>query len=303
MQQAQRPESRDALVTPRDFRENAAANAVAEHLTAVLGSAVKPRKWDDGSAPAMHDFYIEGGIHKIALEVTTLADGERVGRDIRWEREAPEGRVKVAGLSGCWVALHDGDAEAGDVIATIRAQLPRLQALGLTRLDTRAWQEHALAPSILRPAWYEASRALNLMGVIEVSSVTDASQALLDEYGGEVHVARGFGTTRPIDRNFPVGVIHEQLRDPRHHASDVEKLLAVSDATAKHLWMWVELTEGFAIIRSLEESLPDVDVDAEGIDGVWLGRSPTPSILAGYVWLRGAGWGAFSTARNGVVDA
>ncbi len=290
-------------MTTESPRENAAANAVADHLTEVFGIVLKPRKWDDGSAPRMHDFYVEGGVHKTALEVTTLADSERVGRYARWEREAPDLRIKVEGLVGCWVAYHEGDAEADTVIATIRAEFPRLAALGLTQLDTRMWQEHALALDRHRPSGYDASRALHLVGIRQASMITHASQELLDECAGEVQLIRGYGFDRPADRNFPVSVIHEQLRDYNLHGSDVRKLLAVEDATARHLWMWVELTEGLAMIRSLQDALPDADLDCEGIDGVWLGRGPAPGVVAGYVWLRDLGWSEFSTHRREVIGA
>lgn len=272
---------------------------MVDHLTGVLGIAMKARKWDDGSRNGMHDFYVEGGAQKIALEVTTLANGARVGRDFRWAHEVPDGHLKVEGLRGCWVAHHEGDAEALDVIPTVRAHLPRLEALGLTQVDTRAWQRHAFSPDDRRPVGYEQWRALNLVGILQVSCIVDASQALLDEHGGEVHLVRGFGVARPAERNFPVTVIREQLREPDLHRSDVTKLLAVHDATARHLWMWIEPTEGFAMIRSFEsEGSPDVSLDGEGLDGVWLGRSPGPSLVAGHAWLRGLGWSAFSTTRN-----
>lgn len=289
-------------MTSKDSRENAAANAVVAHMAGILGIGMTARRWDDGSKNGMHDFYIEGDGRKIALEVTTIADGKRVGRDVRWEREAPGGWVEVEGLKGCWTAYHESDAEASDVVRTIQAQLPQLETFGVMRVDARSWQEHAFAPSALRPLGYEQIRALNLVGIVQASCVTDASEALLNEHRGQVQVYRGFGVNRPADRNFPVTVIDEQLRDPDLHRSDVRKLLAVNDATERHLWMWVEPTEGLAMIRSLEaEGLPDVDLDADGIDGVWLGRSPARDVVAGHSWLRALGWSAFSVVRNEVV--
>lgn len=136
------------------------------------------------------------------------------------------------------------------------------------------------------------------------SRVTETSAALLNEHCGEVQVVRGRGVSRPADRNFPVEVINEQLRAPGLHRSDVKKLLAVDDATARHLWMWVELTEGLAMIRSFEvEGLPDLDLEVEGIEGVWLGQNPARNVVAGYLWLRESGWSEFSAARNEVVSA
>jgi hypothetical protein len=53
------------------------------------------------------------------------------------------------------------------------------------------------------------------------------------------------------------------------------------------------------VLRSFDaEGLPDVDLPVDGIDGVWLGRSPAPAIVGGYVWLRGSGWSQFVASRN-----
>src|SRR4051794_27754193 len=127
-------------------RENAAANAVASHLAAALGIGLRARKWDDGSRSGMHDFYLDGDDLRLALEVTTIADGQRVGREIRWSAEAPEGWVGVDGLVGCWTAYHEGDSEASDVVREIRAHLPTIEALGLIDVETRSWQQDFFAP-------------------------------------------------------------------------------------------------------------------------------------------------------------
>lgn len=293
-------------------RENAAANAVAARLTVVLDIALTVRKWDDGTKDAMHDFYIEGDGHKVALEVTTIADGRRVGRVIRWEQEAPGGWTRVEGLSGCWTVYHEGDVEASDVVGALQAHLPQLEALGLLNVDPRSWQQHMFALESPRPVEYKYLRALNLVGISSASCVVEASAALPNEHGGEVQVVRGWGASRPSDRNVPVEFINEQLRPeefingqlraPGPRRSDVKKLLAVDDATARHLWMWVEPAEGFSMIRSFEvEGMPDLDLEVEGIEGVWLGMSPAKSVVAGSVWLRGFGWSDFSAARNEVV--
>lgn len=283
-------------------RENAAANAAATHLAVVLGAAMVARRWDDGSANRMHDFYVEGHRRKIALEVTTIADSQRVGRDVRWSRDAPDGWVTIDGLAGCWLVNHEGDAEAVDVVRTLRVNLPRLEALGVLQADVKSWQQHLFVPSTLRPLEYEQLRALDLVGVLYATCVAHDSEALRNDCGGQVHVLRGFGVDRPVDRNFPVTVVNEQLTGPDLHRSDVQKLLAVEDATARHLWMWLELTEGMAMIRSFDtEGLPDADLDANGIDGVWLGHSPAPDCVAGHAWLRGLGWSEFSVPRDEVV--
>ena len=51
-------------MTAKETRENAAANAVASHLTTVAGVAMKVRRWDDGSLPGMHDFFIKGALRR-----------------------------------------------------------------------------------------------------------------------------------------------------------------------------------------------------------------------------------------------
>lgn len=285
-------------MTSKDARENAAANAVVDHLTAVTGIAMTGRKWDDGTKDGMHDFYVEGDVHKIALEVTTIADGDRVGRDHRWGRMAPDGWVEVDGLVGCWTVFHEGETEASSVISAIRANLPTLEALGIPRVDARLWQEHLFSSEAARPPGYDQLRALHQVGITDASRVTNASEDLLNDHGGEAQVARAFGANRPADRNFPTNFINQELRET--HRSDVEKLIAVDDATARHIWMWVELTEGFSMIRSFDvEGLPDADLETGEIDGLWLGRSPAQDVVAGYVWRRDQGWSDFSVARNG----
>ncbi len=278
-------------------RENAAANAVVLQLAVLTGSAVRGWLYDDNSRDCMHDFTITTDADTIALEVTTIADGARVGRDHRWERAAPEGWVEVSGLSGCWLAYHEGAVEGDTAVAALQAQVPVLEELGVEDLRTGRWQEHAFAPAAHRPPEWEASRALCGAGFTSLSRVTDAGPELLTDHSGQVFVSRSFGVERPADRNLPAALVTDQLHGD--HLSDVQKLLAAVDVTARHLWLWIELTEGFAMLRSFEaEGLPDAGVEVDGLDAVWLGRSPTPEMVSGYVWRRGHGWSSFSVARD-----
>lgn len=279
-------------------RENAAANAVVEQLAVLTGTAFRGCKRDDGSRDRMYDFTITSDAHTIALEVTTIADGARVGRDHRWNRAAPDDWVEIPGLVGCWIAHHEGDVEADTAITALKVHLPALEALGASQVVTAQWQEHAFAPVAQRPPDWGHARALNGAGFSILSRVPNPSQAPLDDHGGQAFLGRGFEVSRPVDRNLPVTLLSEELREDQ--LSDVQKLRAAEDVTARHLWLWVELTEGFAILRSFEtEGLPQADIDIEGIDGVWLGRSPSPDTVSGYVWLRGQGWSAFSVSRDG----
>ncbi|MCD4533553.1 hypothetical protein LRP67_05615 [Nocardioides sp. cx-169] len=278
-------------------RENAAANAVVQQLTALTGGAVRGCLHDDNSRDHMHDFTITTEADTIALEVTTIADGKRVGRDHRWNRATLDDWVDVPGLTGCWLAHHAGVIEADTAIDALQTHLPALETLGIEQIHTPRWQQHAFAPASLRPPEWEAARALDGAGFSILSRVTDATAALLDEHGGQVWVARGFAFSRPADRNLPATLVSEELRED--HLSDVHKLLAADNVTSRHLWLWVELTEGFAMLRSFEtQGLPEVGVDIDGIDGVWLGRSPAAGSVAGYVWLRQHGWSEFSGTRN-----
>ncbi len=268
-----------------------------ELLGSMTGTAMRGCMYDDGSQDRMHDFTITSEAHKIALEVSTIADGDRVGRDHRWNLAAADGWLEIPRLTGCWIAHHEGDVEADTAIAVVRAHLPALESLGVDSIDTAQWQGHAFEPASMRPPEWSHVRALNGAGFSIVSRVNDASEALLDEHGGQVYVGRGFEVSRPADRNLPVALVTEQLRGD--HSSDVRKLRAAKDVADRHLWLWVELTEGFAMLRSFEtEGLPEVDLDIEGVDGVWLARSPSVDTIAGYVWLRGQGWGAFSATRD-----
>jgi hypothetical protein len=289
----------DAYVRGNASRENAAANAVAHHLSKVMDVPFAAGRWDDGSASGMHDFYIGGPGHKIALEVSTIANSRRVGRDFRWSREMPEGWLSVPDLQGCWFALHQGGAEARDVREAVESSLARLESFGFTRVDTRQWQQHAFEPDEIRPAGFQEMRALHAVGITQASRISDASDALLEAHAGEAHIARAFGSDRPMDRNFPVTVVNQELRDPNLHESDVRKLAGVVDASARHLWLWVEIVEGLGMIRSFEtEGLPDESPDVDGLDGIWLGRSPSDDIVAGQAWIRGSGWTAFTASRD-----
>ncbi|WP_235736032.1 hypothetical protein [Nocardioides alcanivorans] len=284
-------------MTRKRSRENAAANAVVELLGTITGTAMRGCMYDDGSQDRMHDFTITSEVHKIALEISTIADGDRVGRDHRWNRAAADGWLEIEGLTGCWIAHHEGDVEADTAIAAMRGHLPPLESLGVDSIRTAQWQEHAFEPPSMRPPEWQHVRALNGAGLSIVDRINDASEALLDEHRGQVFVGRGFEVSRPADRNLPVALLTEELRGD--HSSDVRKLRTARDVTERHLWLWVELTEGFAMLRSFEtEGLPEVDLDIEGIDGVWLGRSPAVDAVTGYVWLRGQGWRPFSAARD-----
>lgn len=282
-------------VTTKRARENAAANAVVEVLGAMNDVELRGCLYDDGSRDRMHDFTITCGTHKIALEVTTMANGARVGRDFRWKREAPDDWAEVPGLVGCWLAFHEGEVEGTTAIAALRTHLPVLEALERENIITATWQEYAFTPATVRPPEWEHLRALNGAGFLTLSRI-DSSQ-LLDEHGGHACIVRGFASTRPADPNLPVAILAGELRGD--HASDVHKLLAAPAVDERHLWLWVELVEGFAMLRSFEtEGLPTNDLNLDGIDGVWLGRGPAAETIAGVVWLRGAGWRKFSARRN-----
>lgn len=279
-------------------RENAAANAVVTQLAALTGGTAHGCLHDDNSRDRMHDFTITSGADTIALEVTTIADGDRVGRDHRWNRTAPDDWIDVPGLAGCWLAHHEGVVEADTAVGALRDHLAALESLGVEQLHTAQWQEHAFAPAAMRPPEWDQARALNAAGFTILSRVADASPELLNDHAGHVCVIRGFDFSRPADRDLPAVLVTEQLEGG--HRSDVDKLLAATNVTARHLWLWVELTEGFAMLRSFEtEGLPKTGIDIDGIDGVWLGRSPSVDTVAGHVWLRGRGWSAFSSPRDG----
>lgn len=284
-------------------RENVAANAVADVLTALLGLAFTPSKWDDGTVARMHDFYLNSSTDRIALEVSTIADGTRVGRDIRWDRQAPDQLIPIDGLAGAvWLATVEDEAEAADVVRVLSNHLPTLAALGATSVETRRWQEHWLTTPDHRPAEFEPMLALNRVGVSAVSQIGNASAETLRDLGGKVQVLRAHGHTRPANPNYPVTVLNDQLANPDLHASDVAKLNAVSDATQRHLWLWVEIHEGLPIRRSFDaEGLPTDDIDCETLDGLWLGWGAADDQVAGVYWARGSGWHHFTGEMNRTV--
>lgn len=271
-------------------REAVAANAVVASLSDQFGWVLTTVKWDDGSADRMHDFNLEGDGHRIALEVSTIADGQRVGRDVRWDRKAPHQLIPVAGLEGVWTASAASEAEVDDVVAAVTEHVPALAALGHASVDTRTWQNHAFTPADDRPPHFVHLVGLSRAGVTDVSKIVNPSEELITELGGRVHVLRSHGHTRPADRNYPVNFLNEQLGDPDLHASDVAKL-AAADGTARHLWLWVEWHEGSPILRSFDvEGLPTDDIDSVGLDGLWLGWGASSERVAGAYWLRGRGW-------------
>ena len=276
-----------------------AANAVANSLNALHGVALTPTKWDDGSADRMHDFNLESGDARIALEISTIADGMRVGRDFRWDSKVPDQLVPVGGLEGVWLATVEADAEADDVVPVISDHVPRLVSLGATSVETRRWQDHAFTPPDRRPPEFESMLALSRVGVSQVGRIQDASAETLRDFGGKVQVLRAHGHTRPADRNYPVSFLNEQLARSDLHASDVAKLKAASDATQRHLWLWVEMHEGMPILRSFDaEGLPTADIDCETLDGLWLGWGASDDYVAGVSWVRGSGWRRFESEMN-----
>lgn len=284
-------------------RENVAANAVASVLNRQFGWAVAPSKWDDGSADRMHDFYLESDDAKIALEVSTIADGNRVGRDFRWDAKVPDQLIAVDGLEGVWLAMVESSAEADDVVRVISTHMPALASLAATTIDTLRWQDHWFTASNRRPAEFEPMLALHQAGVSNVSRIENPSAAALLDLGGKVQVLRAHGHTRPADRNFPVAFLNEQLTDADLHASDVAKLRSVSDATHRHLWLWVEPHEGMPILRSFDaEGLPTEDIDCGSLDGLWLGSGSFDERVAGVYWLRGSGWRDFETEMTPTLN-
>lgn len=284
-------------MTSRQSRENAAANAVVETLNFATDASVEGCTFDDGSQARMHDFTITSELRAIALEVSTIADGNRVGRDVRWGAATSEGWLSIPSLTGSWIAAHEGDVEADTAIAELHDHLPPLESLGSTWIETIKWEQHAFAPPSMRPPEWDHMRALNRAGFSTLTRVEEKSDSVLGGQGGIVYVGRGFEVDRPTDRNLPVALVTEELLGD--HASDVRKLREAREVAERHLWLWVELTEGFALLDSFEaEGMPDVDINVWGIDGVWLARSPCAQTIAGYVWLRGRGWSAFSAARN-----
>lgn len=279
-------------------RENVAANAVSAWLNGQFGWDLTPSKWDDGSANRMHDFYLDDGGHRVALEVSTIADGQRVGRDVRWDRRSPDQLIPVANLDGVWLASVKSESEVEVVITAITTHVPTVAALGLTSVDTRAWQNHWFTPPDQRPPLFAPLVALSKAGVSDVSRVENPSHETLRDFGGTVQVLRGHGHTRPADRNYPVAFVNEQLADPALHASDVAKL-ADAAATARHFWLWVEWHEGMPIMRSLDaEGLPTDDIGCATLDGLWLGWGVSAERVAGACWLRGSGWHRFETPMN-----
>lgn len=281
----------------KEQRENVAANSVVGHLQALLGLNLAASKWDDGTADGMHDFFVEGPGHRIALEVSTIADGDRVGRDMRWAHKAPGGLVRVPKALGCWMAGVEPEHEVEPIAEALRSAIPELERLGVTGADTRAWHGRWLTSQDPWPDEHVYLRELHRVGVTDVRRVADAREETLREFGGTVQVLRVSGFTRPADQNFPVTMIHRELTDPDLHASDVTKLRS-ADATARHLWLWMD-EEAMAMKRSFEaEGLPDADVEVEGVDGVWLGFGPAKNVVGAYVWLRGHGWNSFTVPRD-----
>lgn len=271
-------------------RENVAANAVVEFLYAQLGLSVTASLWDDGSTQGMHDFYLDGDGHRMALEVSTIADGNRVGRDIRWDSKVPEQLISIGGLDGAWLATVETEAEADDVVPVVTTHVPALASLGFTRVDTRKWQNYWFTPPESRPPEFEPLLALSKVGVSDVSKIENPSADTLRDFGGKVQVLRTHGHTRPAERNFPVTFLNNQLSDPQLHASDVAKL-ETAEATARHLWLWVEWHEGSSILRSFEvEGLPSDDIDCTALDGLWLGCGASNEQVAVVCWLRDQGW-------------
>lgn len=60
---------------------------------------------------------------------------------------------------------------------------------------------------------------------------------------------------------------HEVGGDSRGTPVGHAEVLGRRGHDARHIWMWVELAEGFAMIRSFdEEGPPAVDLDVQGLD-------------------------------------
>lgn len=287
---------------PKQRVENVAANVVHAQLGSDLGQPLTACQWDDGSADGMHDFYVTGDDVRIALEITTLADGDRVGRNVRWDREGPTDSawLPIEGLDGVWLVAPDDDAEASTVLPALHAHMPNLSRsdVGPGMIDTRRWYDYAQSPpAVQRAQGTQELRALNAARITFVSRIPDPSDELLAKHNGEVQIGRGFETFRKPDRNHPVRVIDEHLAGK--YRSDVDKLGRALDATARHLWFWLEFQEELPLRTSFErEGLPDADPSTAGIDGLWLALEKQPGPISGWYWVRDRGWGEFNCERD-----
>jgi hypothetical protein len=238
-----------------------AAQIVAEHVDGMEWHRDRP-----GAPARTHDFDItlpDG--RRIALEVTTIADTEvqafyTVIGDHDWR--APELRADW------WVGL--AEPEVGGRVIRIKHQKPKivralatLEAHDTTGLDRDALDPCACPPESTPPAVCDAIATLTSAGVLYVQSTgerhDDVARLFFSSHGGAVS-----------DPNQLNDLVAERVRVKR------EKLEAATDASERHLFVWLGDSYPNAELAFSTLPPPEPPPIPASVDVVWLARLAWP---------------------------
>jgi len=250
-----------------------AAYSVANLLSDESGEPVTVEPWDIPPHQGRHDFWLHTGTGKVALEVTTLADEADITNRMHWHKRGPGFDLNVPGLASAWTVMIDSSFNANGLVKGIATWLTSLQTEGIT--STSKWDG-------MRPYQHPVVSAMVRGGMVQAEAVPGPPAGLVS-FGYYTN-----GKPRPAgDPNHIASALTDILALDRHR-KDAAKL-ATSGASARHLFMWVDLSR-FDVVRAFDDGVPTSapTVDSQ-ITTIWLAipKGETVELLR---WSASAGW-------------
>lgn len=254
------------MPAPSSARPSLEEEAAARRLAGRLGGTWR---WRDrpGAPDGTHDFDLDAGGRRIALEVTSEVDRDRRQLDSEvakrdWSVPELDHNWMVKVRPGC--RINDLARESGELVC-------RLERTG--RIRSSATDHDPDDP---------VQAALVRLGVVGLARLDEAEP-------GELLV-NAVGRGGPTDTSE----IHELVSD--HIAANAGKLRR-ADADERHLWIWVDhgLAAAMQSVGGLPLRLPAVPALPEGVDVVWVAED----VERGAVWrLDRSGWVVVQPGRR-----
>ncbi|MFI5861773.1 hypothetical protein [Streptomyces sp. NPDC051546] len=254
--------------------EEMAVKVVVALLTAERNEPMTFKQHDVPPLQGAHDFWIDCGGTREALEVTTFAEQQSTTRAAHWQKRGP-GDVKVIeGITSAWAIVVDQTFRAEALTKNLAEWLRALESEGIT--ETGRWDSQ-------RCYVHPVTMALAAAGVMRASIVPGLPAGTVSlAYVSDV-------PTRPAgDPNHVTRALTEVLALERHQ-KDAAKLDR-SGVPVRHLFLWVDMASRWDVVRAFDEGTPTIDprVD-ERITWVWL-AVPTENGADVLRWTAGTGW-------------
>lgn len=254
--------------------EETAVKVVVALLAADHDEQVTFEHHDVPPLQGAHDFWIDRGGTREALEVTTFAEQETKTHAAHWQKRGP-GHFKVfEGITSAWTIMVDQEFPADALTKNLAEWLRALESEGIT--ETGRWDSHRLYV-------HPVTTALAAAGVMIASAVSGPPAGLVS-----LVYASGFPTRPAGDPNHVSRALTEVLELERHQ-KDAAKL-DQSGVPVRHLFLWIDMASRWDVVRAFGEGVPTTDprVD-ERITWVWL-AVPTENGADVLRWSAQAGW-------------